>query len=59
RQWAFENGEPVPHGDYYLRAQPSFEAPAGSRYEWMTRHVFVGVGERKPDGNYVRYYRLT
>jgi hypothetical protein len=59
RKWAFENGEPVPHGEYYLRAQPSFEAPAGSPYEWMTRHIFIGVGERKPDGNYVRYYRLT
>jgi len=59
RQWAFENGEPVPHGEYYLRAQPSFEAPKDSPYAWMTRHVFVGIGERKPDGNYVRYFRLT
>jgi Protein of unknown function (DUF3237) len=59
RKWAFENGEPVPHGDYYLRAQPSFEAPKDSPYEWLTRHIFIGVGERKPDGNYVRYYRLT
>jgi hypothetical protein len=58
RKWAFENGEPVPHGEYYLRAQPTFEAPKG-KYEWLTRHVFIGVGERKPDGNYVRYYRLT
>ncbi len=58
RKWAFEGGEPVPHADYYLRAQPSFDAPKG-KYEWLTRTVFIGVGERKPDGNYVKYYALT
>lgn len=58
RDWAFRGGEPVPHAEYYLRAQPTFEAPKG-KYEWMTRHVFIGIGERKPDGNFVRYYRLT
>ncbi len=58
RNWAFAGGAPVAHEDYYLRAQPTFETPVG-RYEWMTRHVFVGVGERKPDGNLVRYYALT
>ena len=58
RKWAFEGGKPVPHGEYYLRAQPTFEAPKG-KYEWLTRHVFIGVGERKPDGNYVKYYALT
>ena len=58
RAWAFDGGEAVPHADYYLRAQPTFEAPLG-KYDWLTRHVFIGVGERKPDGNYVKYYRLT
>lgn len=58
RKWAFEGGEAVPHAEYYLRAQPTFEAPRG-KYEWLTRHVWIGVGERKPDGNYVRYYYLT
>ena len=58
RKWAFEGGEPVPHAEYYLRAQPTFEAPRG-KYEWLTRHVWIGIGERKPDGNYVRYYALT
>lgn len=59
RAWAFQGGDPVPHAEYYLRAQPSFEAPLGSPYHWLTRHVFIGVGERKPDGNYVKYYALT
>ena len=58
RDWAFSGGPPVPHADYYLRAQPSFETPKG-RHDWLTRHVFVGVGERRPDGNHVRYYALT
>ena len=58
RAWAFEGGPPVAHEDYYLRAQPTFETPKGA-HDWMTRHVFVGVGERKPDGNLVRYYALT
>lgn len=58
RAWAFEGGEPVPHADYYLRAQPSFETSKG-RHDWLTRHVFIGIGERKPDGNLVRYYAVT
>jgi len=58
RAWAFEGGPPVAHEDYYLRAQPTFETPRG-KHDWLTRHVFVGVGERKPDGNLVRYYALT
>lgn len=58
RKWAFEGGEPVPHADYYLRAQPSFETSKG-KHDWLTRHVFIGVGERRHDGNHVRYYALT
>ena len=58
RKWAFEGGEPVPHAEYSLRAQPTFEAPGG-KYDGLPRHVWIGVGERKPDGNYVRYYALT
>ncbi len=45
RQWAFEGGKPVPHNEYYLRANPSFEVSKG-KHDWLTRHVFVGVGER-------------
>jgi hypothetical protein len=57
RAWAFENGPPVPHEDYYLRAQPTFETPKG-KHDWLTRHVFIGVGERRPDGNFIRYFVL-
>ncbi|WP_320076659.1 DUF3237 domain-containing protein [Novosphingobium ovatum] len=58
REWAFNGGEAVPHAEYYLRAQPTFETSKG-KHDWLTKHVFIGVGERKPDGNYVRYYALT
>ncbi len=58
RDWAFNNGAPVPHGDYYLRSQTSFECATG-KHDWLTRHVFIGVGERLPHGNLLRYYALT
>lgn len=58
RAWAFEGGEPVPHEDYYLRSQTIFECPRG-RHDWLTKHVFIGVGERRSDGNRLRYYALT
>ncbi|MEZ5891868.1 MAG: DUF3237 domain-containing protein [Parvularculaceae bacterium] len=57
RQWAFEGGEPVPHSEYYLRAAPSFEVTKG-KHDWLTKHVFIGIGERLPDGNRVRYYAV-
>lgn len=58
RDWAFNNGPAVDHGDYYLRAQPTFETAAGP-HDWLTRHVFIGIGERRTDGNHIRYYALT
>lgn len=58
RDWAFAKGDPVPQQDYYLRGQPTFETPIG-KHDWLTRHVFIGVGERRPDGNLLRYYALT
>jgi hypothetical protein len=58
RDWAFKGGAPVPHEEYYLRGNPSFETSVG-RHDWLTKHVFVGVGERRPDGNRLRYYALV
>jgi hypothetical protein len=58
RKWAFEGGEAVPHAEYYLRASPTFETSVG-KHDWLTKHVFVGIGERKPDGNLIRYYKVT
>jgi hypothetical protein len=58
RKFAFEGGKPVPHSHYYLRASPTFETPKG-KHDWLARHVFVGVGERRADGNHVRYFAVT
>jgi Protein of unknown function (DUF3237) len=57
REMAFAGGPTVNPSEYYLRAFPSFEVPAG-KHDWLTRHVFVGVGERKTDGNLIRYFAL-
>ena len=57
RDWAFAGGEPVAPEDYYLRGNPTFEVPTG-KHDWLTRHVFIGVGERRADGNVLRYYAL-
>jgi hypothetical protein len=58
RDWAFADGQPVPHEEYYLRGNPSFETSIG-KHDWLTKHVFVGVGERRTDGNRLRYYALV
>ena len=57
RDMAFSGGPTVDPGEYYLRAAPSFEVEKG-RHDWLMRHVFVGLGERKSDGNLVRYYKV-
>jgi Protein of unknown function (DUF3237) len=58
RDWAFNDGQPVPQEEYYLRGNPSFECSVG-KHDWLTKHVFVGVGERRSDGNCLRYYALV
>ena len=58
RDWAFAGGTPVGHEEYYLRGNPTFEVPNG-KHDWLTKHVFVGVGERRSDGNLLRYYALV
>ena len=57
RQWAFAGGASVPHAEYYLRAFPTFEVSKG-KHDWLKRHVLIGIGERLPDGNRLRYYAL-
>jgi hypothetical protein len=48
----------VPHEEYYLRGNPTFECQVGP-HDWLTKHVFIGVGERRSDGNLLRYYALV
>jgi len=58
RDWAFGSGQPVPHDEDYLRSSTRFERPGG-KHDWLTKHVFIGVGERRSDGNLLRYYALV
>jgi len=48
----------VAHEEYYLRGNPTFETSIG-KHDWLTKHVFIGVGERRSDGNRLRYYALV
>jgi hypothetical protein len=41
----------------YFRTVPKFETAAPG-LQWLTRSVFVGVGERSPNEVIVRFYRL-
>jgi len=51
-------GEPVDPRSYYMRMTPRFEAPAGP-YDWMNRTVFVGTGQRNPDGSIFRFWKVV
>jgi hypothetical protein len=41
----------------YFRTVPKFETTAPG-LQWLTRNVFVGVGERSPNEVIVRFYKL-
>ncbi|MEP7223200.1 MAG: DUF3237 domain-containing protein [Novosphingobium sp.] len=42
---------------YYLRTYTRFEAPLG-KYDWLAKHVFIGIGERHPEVLFLRYFML-
>lgn len=42
---------------YYMRTYTVLEAPVG-KYDWLSRHVFVGFGERHPEANFFHYYQV-
>jgi hypothetical protein len=50
-------GEIVDPKLVYFRTVPKFETAAPG-LQWLTRSVFVGVGERSPNEVIVRFYRL-
>ncbi|MHA4868883.1 DUF3237 domain-containing protein [Duganella sp. PWIR1] len=52
-------GEIVSGEEYYFRTCAQFEAPIGSKYEWLNRAVFVGVAERHPDAAVIRFYKIN
>jgi hypothetical protein len=51
-------GEQVDPSEYYFRTTAEFEAPVGSKYEWLNQSVFIGVAERRPDAAIIRFFRV-
>jgi len=47
----------VDPASYYLRQWSRFEAPAG-KYEWMSRHIFIGIAERHPRVLFIKYFMV-
>lgn len=50
-------GEQVNPSEYYFRAIPKFEAPAG-KYAWMNNAIFVCSGERNPDNVSIKVWKV-
>jgi hypothetical protein len=55
--WMFRGGPEVPFEDYYLRVSPTFEVATGP-YDWLMRHIVIGIGSRQLSGNTIRYFAL-
>jgi hypothetical protein len=51
-------GEIVSPNDYYFRAVPKFDAPIGSKYEWMNNAIFICKGVRNPDGVVILVWKV-
>ena len=54
-------GEYIDPSQYYMRVTPTFEVEEGP-YDWLTKHIFIGIGKKTRDGdkfgNVVDYYML-
>lgn len=50
-------GENVPASEYYFRAIPKFEAPAG-KYEWMNNAIFICKGIRNSDNVAIQVWKV-
>ena len=49
--------EVVDASRYYFRTYTVLEAPVG-KYDWVTRNVFIGFGERHPALLHLWYYQV-
>jgi len=50
-------GEPVDPSKVYFRTVPNFETSA-AELQWLTRAIFIGLGERHPDVVIVRVWKV-
>jgi len=51
-------GEDVPPSEYYLRAAPVFDAPAGP-HGWLSDHLFVSTCRFTPEAVTIRVFVVT
>jgi hypothetical protein len=51
-------GEHVDPSAYYFRTVAEFEAPAGSKYEWLNASIIVGVAERQAKTAVIRFFEI-
>jgi hypothetical protein len=49
--------EPVDASEYYMRVAPKFEVEAG-KHDWLNKYVFIGIGDKIPRGNIIRYFKV-
>lgn len=49
--------EPADPSEYYMRVSPKFDVPEGP-YDWLAKHVFVGVAEKIPSANRIHYFKV-
>jgi hypothetical protein len=52
-----KRGEPVDPSLIYCRCTPRFET-SDERYQWLTRHLFVGDVARRPDRVEIAIYQI-
>lgn len=50
-------GEQVSPNEYYFRAVPKFEAPAG-KYDWLNNAIFICKGIRNPDNVTIQVWKV-
>jgi Protein of unknown function (DUF3237) len=54
---ALIRGERVDPARIYFRCVPQFEV-SDAKHQWLTESIFVGTGERAPDGVKIRIFEL-
>jgi hypothetical protein len=50
-------GQPVDPSQVYFKTVPTFET-SSPELQWLTRSIFIGTGERRPDEVIVRVWRV-
>nr|WP_299907200.1 DUF3237 family protein [Sphingomonas bacterium] len=53
-----DRGEPVDPAENYFRLSPVFETAPGP-HDWLTRTVFIGLGEKQADHSIFDFFAVT